>query len=266
MTTPTPETLASFDAVTVSYNGTPVVDDVSFDVGRGEWFGVLGPNGAGKSTLLRTAVGGTITSGGVAIAGSGVHEVQGRSRAHLVAYVPQRPVFPVGMSVFDYALLGRTPHMGPLVAESRSDVGIVWEVLASLALTAFAERDVASLSGGETQRVSMARVLAQRAPVLVLDEATAALDIASQHDVLELVDRIRLDTGMAIVSAMHDLTAAAQFCDRVALIDRGRLRGVGSPKEVLRQDLLREVFEPTVRVIDIEGSQVIVSMRDKERR
>jgi len=258
--------LVSFAGVTVAYNGTPVVDNVSFQVGKGEWFGVLGPNGAGKSTLLRTAVGGAITGGGVSIGGTGMHAIQGRPRAHLVAYVPQRPMFPVGMSVFDYALLGRTPHMGPLATESRSDVGIVWDVLASLGLTTFADRDVASLSGGETQRVAMARVLAQRAPVLVLDEATAALDIASQHEVLELIDRVRIENGIAVVSAMHDLTAAAQFCDRVALIDQGRLRGVGSPKEVLREDLLREVFEPTVRVIDIEGSQVIVSMRDKERR
>lgn len=258
--------LVSFAGVTVSYNGTPVVDGVSFQVGKGEWVGVLGPNGAGKSTLLRTAVGGTITGGDVSIGGKGMHTVQGRPRAHLVAYVPQRPLFPAGMSVFDYALLGRTPHMGPLATESSSDVVIVWEVLASLGLTSFATRDVASLSGGETQRVSMARVLAQRAPVLVLDEATAALDIASQHEVLELIDRIRIENGIAVVSAMHDLTAAAQFCDRVALIDQGRLRGVGSPKEVLREGLLREVFEPTVRVIDIEGSQVIVSMRDKERR
>lgn len=264
MTTEATAAVVSFESVTVAYNGDAVVSDVSFEVAGGEWFGVLGPNGAGKSTLLRTAVGGVLSDGTVSVGGKDVQDLHTRSRAHLVAYVPQRPAFPTGMSVFDYALLGRTPHMGPLVAESRSDVSIVWDVLASLGLSGFAERDVASLSGGETQRVAMARVLAQEAPVLVLDEATAALDIASQHEVLELIDQVRIQNGIAIVSAMHDLTAAAQFCDRVALIDQGRLRGVGSPKEVLREDLLREIFEPTVRVIDIEGSQVIVSMRDKE--
>jgi iron complex transport system ATP-binding protein len=258
--------LVRFTRVTVAYNGTDAVDAVSFDVDAGEWFAVLGPNGAGKSTLLRTAVGGPVTSGAVMIGGDEVHELHGRSRAHLVAYVPQRPIFPKGMSVFDYVLLGRTPHMGPLAAESRDDLTIVWGALDVLDLTAFAERDVSSLSGGETQRVSMARVIAQRAPVLVLDEATAALDVARQHQVLELIDDVRRTNDIAVISAMHDLTAAAQFCDRVGVMNEGRLRGVGSPKDVLTEDLLQDVFEPTVRVIDIEGSQVIVSMRDKERR
>jgi iron complex transport system ATP-binding protein len=100
----------------------------------------------------------------------------------------------------------------------------------------------------------------------VLDEATAALDVARQHQVLELIDDVRRTNDIAVISAMHDLTAAAQFCDRVGVMNEGRLRGVGSPKDVLTEDLLQDVFEPTVRVIDIEGSQVIVSMRDKERR
>jgi iron complex transport system ATP-binding protein len=170
------------------------------------------------------------------------------------------------MAVFDYVLLGRTPHLGMLAAERREDIAIVWDALRSLDLESFAERDMASLSGGETQRVAMARVIAQQAPVLVLDEATAALDVARQHQVLELIDGVRRDRGIAVLSAMHDLTAAAQFCDRVALLDDGALRGVGSPDEVLTEPLLRDIFEPTVRVIEVEGSRVIVSMRDKERR
>lgn len=254
----------SFNQTTVTYNGHPAVDRVSFDVTAGDWLAVVGPNGAGKSTLLRSLVGGRVTSGGASVAGHDVSSLRVRDRAHHVAYVPQRPVFPVGMSVIDYVLLGRTPHLGPLAAESKEDVEIVRDALAELDLVDLAERDVSSLSGGETQRASMARAIAQRAPILILDEATAALDVARQHEVLELIDRIRKERGLAIVSAMHDLTAAAQFCDSVAVLDGGVLRAVGHPRMVLTEGLLRTVFEPTVRVLDIEGSQVIVSMRSKE--
>ena len=254
----------SFDRVTVSYNGSPAVSEVSFDVEAGSWLAVVGPNGAGKSTLLRTLVGGRLSAGGAALAGESVSGMRARDRAHHVAYVPQRPVFPTGMSVIDYVLLGRTPHLGPLAAESREDIAVVQDALADLDLTELAARDVSSLSGGETQRASMARAIAQQAPILVLDEATAALDVARQHEVLELIDRIRKERGLAIVSAMHDLTASAQFCDAVAVLDAGALRAVGPPRDVLTEDLLRTVFEPTVRVLDIEGSQVIVSMRSKE--
>jgi cobalamin transport system ATP-binding protein len=258
--------IVEFTGVSVSYDDGPVLDDVSFAIDRGEWLGVLGPNGAGKSTLLRTLVGGPISIGAAIVDGHDVSGIKARTRSRLIAYVPQRPMFPAGMAVFDYVLLGRTPHLGPLAAERRDDIEVVWDALRSLDLAPFAERDMASLSGGETQRVAMARVIAQDAPVLVLDEATAALDVARQHQVLELIDAVRRDRRIAVISAMHDLTAAAQFCDRVAILDGGRLRGVGSPEEVLTEPLLRDVFEPTVRVIDVEGSRVIVSMRDPSMR
>lgn len=112
--------------------------------------------------------------------------------------------------------------------------------------------------------MSLARVLAQRAPIVVLDEATASLDVAAQHEVLELIDELRRERGMTVISAIHDLTAAAQFCERVALIDEGRVVGVGVPDIVLTEELLGTVFEPSIRVIDVDGSTVIVSLRTEE--
>ena len=259
-------TTVTMDRVSVTYGSNRAVSDVTLHVAEGEWFALLGPNGAGKSSLLRTLVAGPRTSGTVLVDGMDVHDSPVRQRAHAVAYVPQRPTFPKGMAVFDFVLLGRTPHMGALAAESRDDVEVVWASLESLDLTDFAQRDVSSLSGGETQRVSMARVIAQQAPVLVLDEATAALDVARQHQVLELIDVVRHTEKITVVSAMHDLTAAAQFCDRVGLMFEGQLLGVGAPKEIMTEELLHSIFEPTIRVIEVEGSQVIVSMRDKELR
>jgi iron complex transport system ATP-binding protein len=147
------------------------------------------------------------------------------------------------MTVFDYVLLGRTPYMGTLASESAEDIALVWEALATLRLEPFAGRDVATLSGGETQRVSLARVVAQHAGVLVLDEATASLDVSAQHEVLETIDALRVSHEMTVVSAIHDLTAAAQFCDTVAIMEHGALRSHGSPADVLTEAILQDVFD-----------------------
>lgn len=257
--------IVSVRDVTVRYGGTVVVDGVSLDVDAGEWLAVLGPNGAGKSTLLRVLVGEEPHRGSAWVRGHDVSSIRARERARLIAYVPQTPIFPQGMSVFDYVLLGRTPYMGPLAAESAEDITEVWVALDALDLVGFADRDVATLSGGETQRAALARVLAQGAPVLVLDEATASLDVARQHQVLELIDSVRSKRTLAVIAAMHDLTAAAQFADTVAVLDGGRVCTVGSPDVVLTEDLLREVYEPSVRVLEVEGTTVIVSMRRSRR-
>lgn len=257
-------TALEFSAVDVTFGDQHVLHGVSVDVDAGGWLGIIGPNGAGKSTLLRTVAGSVAYSGSVLVGGQPIASRTQRERARLVAYVPQRPLFPQGMTVFDYVLLGRTPYLGPLAAESSDDIADVWEALETLHLVDFADRDVATLSGGETQRASFARVLAQRAPIVVLDEATASLDVAAQHEVLELIDRLRAERRITVISAIHDLTAAAQFCDRVALIDEGRVVGVGTPDEVLTERALGQVFEPSIRVFDVDGSTVIVSLRTEE--
>jgi len=257
-------TAITFDSVSVKYVSNTVVRDVSFEVAEGEWVAVVGPNGAGKSTLLKTMVGAVGYEGRVDLQGVAASQLRGRQRAGTVSYVSQRPIYPPGMAVFDFVLLGRTPHMGPLVSESRGDIEGVWEALSALNIEEFASRDVATLSGGETQRVSLARVIAQRAPLLVLDEATASLDLSAQHEVLELIDRLRLTHNMTVVSAIHDLTAAAQFCDRVALLVDGELLGFGEPSEVLTESVLQRVLEPSIRVIQVDGNPVIVSLRTEE--
>jgi iron complex transport system ATP-binding protein len=250
-----------FRDISVDFGQNRVLHDVSIDVDAGAWLGIVGPNGAGKSTLLRTVAGAVSYVGSVLVDGQPIDSRSQKDRAKLVAYVPQRPLYPTGMAVFDYVLLGRTPYLGPLAAESHEDISDVWEALEELHLVEFAGRDVATLSGGETQRASFARVLAQRAPIVVLDEATASLDVAAQHEVLELIDRLRRERGITVISAIHDLTAAAQFCGRIALFDDGRVVGFGGPEDVLTEQLLGEVFEPSIRVIDVDGSTVIVSLR-----
>lgn len=238
--------------VRVSFRDNEVVCGVNLDLGTGEWLGVIGPNGAGKSTLLRSMVGlvdhrGTVTLG------------DGRPPGAVdVALVPQSPVLPPGMTVAEYVLLGRTAHLGWLARESRADRQVVSSVLRRLELTEFADRLVATLSGGEAQQVVVARALAQQCPVLLLDEPTSALDMGHQVSVLELVDDLRRTEGLSVLAAMHDLSAAARFADRLALIDHGRIVAQGTPNEVLNADLLSSVYATPLTVQSIDGDLVVL--------
>ncbi len=157
--------------------------------------------------------------------------------------VPQNPVIPDGMTVLDYVLLGRTPYIPFWGTESGSDLRVAGRVLAELDLGSMTDRVLQSLSGGELQRVVLARALAQEAPVLLLDEPTTALDIGHQQQVLELVDQLRATRSIAVLAAMHDLTLAAQYADRLVLLVDGRTAAAGPAEVVLTSALLRRALQ-----------------------
>ena len=231
-----------------------LLDGVDLDVTAGEWVTIVGPNGAGKSTLLRVMAGLQPYEGSLRLTLERSRDVEvralpARQLARTVATVAQHPEVPVGMMVVDYVLLGRTAHLGLLQRDGGRDRRIVMDSLAQLELAAFAERRLETLSGGEQQRVFLARALAQQPSVLLLDEPTSALDLGHQLDVLELVDRLRGSAGLTVVSTMHDLTLAGEFADRLVLLDRGRVVRVGSPTEVLEPGLLGETYRASVRVL-----------------
>ena len=171
----------SWSGVSVDLGGRTVVDCVDLEVAAGSWTTVVGPNGAGKTTLLRVLAGTVAHSGTVRVGSAKTSEPSGRSRARLLAVVPQHPVIPPGMQVFDYALLGRSPHQGLRFSASATDRRATAAVLNRLDLTPFSGRAVDSLSGGERQRVVVARALVQETPVLVLDEPTSFLDLSLIH-------------------------------------------------------------------------------------
>jgi iron complex transport system ATP-binding protein len=154
------------------------------------------------------------------------------------------------MTVAEYVLLGRTPHLSPLAQEGSADRAAAAAVLVRLDLDQLADRELGSLSGGELQRAVIGRALAQAAPILLLDEPTTALDIGHQQQVLELVDRLRQEEGLTVVAAMHDLTLAAQYGDRVVLVDRGRVVAEGSAHDVLTSERVEELYGARVRVVD----------------
>ena len=197
--------------------------------------------------------------------GESAGSLRPRTRAQCVAIVSQRPVLPAAMTVADYVLLGRTPHIAYLDTETRSDLDATANALERLGIGAFAERTLGTLSGGEQQRVVLARALAQAAPVLLLDEGTNALDVGSQQQVLELVSDLREQDGITVVSAMHDLTLAAQYSDTVALLGAGRVVEAGLPRDVIREDLIAAHYGAEVRVSHTEDGIVVSPVRHRAR-
>jgi len=255
----------SLEGVRVSYAGQVALDGVTAQVTAAEWLGVIGPNGAGKTTLLRAAARLLRHEGAITIDGEPTAAMSRRRLARLVAYVPQRPLLPADMTVTDYVLLGRTPHIGYLRGETARDRRVCAGLLDRLALAAMAARPLATLSGGELQRAVLARALAQEAPVLLLDEPTSALDLGRRVEALELVDEIRAERSLTVLSAVHDLTLAGQFADRLLLLADGQAVAAGPPASVLRADVLRPHFGPGLRVLRSNGSLVVLAERMQRR-
>jgi iron complex transport system ATP-binding protein len=248
-----------------SYDRAQVVHGVSFDVRAGSWLTMIGPNGAGKTTVLRAIAGLLDFDGDISIGPDRVRSMPRRKLARVVAYVPQRPLIPGGATVADYVLMGRNPYIPYLATESKADMEVVANVLERLDLTEFARREVAQLSGGETQRAVLARALAQRAPVLLLDEPTSALDVGHQQQVLELVDKLRLEEQLTVVSTMHDLTLAGQYSEEFLLLDGGRAVAHGDGSEVLTVDLIARHYGASVEVVAGASGIVVVPTRAERR-
>lgn len=259
-------TAVTVAGVSVTLDGVPIIGGVDLRVSEGEWVGLIGPNGAGKTTLLRAVLGLVpLGTGAVEVLGHAVATTGRQQLARLMAWVPQGPTIPGDATVLDYVLLGRTPHIPYLSEESRRDISVARAALASLDLEGMAGRSMHGLSGGEVQRVVLARAVAQEAPVLLLDEPTSALDLGHRQQVLALVDQMRRDAGLTVISAIHDLTLAAQFCDRVVLMSGGSIAADGRPVDVLSESTIRRHFRASVRVVeDDDGGVIVIPVRVRE--
>ncbi|MEY2967101.1 MAG: hypothetical protein RLY50_1151 [Actinomycetota bacterium] len=255
-------TSLALENVSVDYADRTAVRGFTDTVRPGEWLCIIGPNGAGKSSLLKAVAGLADHSGRVLVDGAPLRARSSRRRAQLVAYVPQSPVLPPGMTGAEYVMLGRNPFVTHFGTESAHDVAMVRDVVERLDLADLARRDVETLSGGERQRLVIARAIAQEAPVLLLDEPTSALDIGHQQQALELVDRLRREHGLTVVSAMHDLTLAGIYSDRLVLMHEGSTVASGTAEDVLRPETLGEFYGVNVRVHrEPDGTVVVVPHR-----
>ncbi|MEY9927282.1 iron complex transport system ATP-binding protein [Catenulispora sp. GP43] len=248
--------------VRVRLDHKPILHGVDLAVASGSWHAVLGPNGAGKSTLLKAIVGILAYQGDIRVGGESVAKLSAKHRARLIAYVPQQPQLPGDMTVAEYVLLGRTPYLGYLGVESRSDRAVAEGALERLDLAGFAGRRLGAMSGGERQRVVLARALAQQAGVLLLDEPTTALDLGHQQQVLDLVDELRATEGLTVVSTLHDLSLAAQYADELTLVAGGAVVATGTAREVLTEQRIAEHYGARVKVFDDgEGRPVVHLVR-----
>ncbi len=229
------------------------VRGVSLAVAPGSLLAVAGPNGAGKTTLLRLLSGSLVPQGGeVTLDDRPLGDLGDRERARAVAVVPQSESSPFPVTVREMVGMGRYAHLGSWEGAGSGDRAVVDRALERCSVGALAGRQLDELSGGERQRARIARALAQEAPVLLLDEPTAGLDLRYRMELFHLLQELRAD-GLALLVVTHDLNLAARFADRLLLLDRGRKRAGGAPRDVLRRETLEEVYQWPIRLVPHPG-------------
>jgi iron complex transport system ATP-binding protein len=242
--------MLEIDRLVVKYGTRTVLSRLSLRLNTGEVLAVIGPNGAGKSTLIRALSGvAPAESGAARIDNMDLLRMKPEQRARLVAVAPQAVRLPEAFTVFDTVVMGRTAYLGWFGREGETDCQIAWEAMQKTGTTSLAERRMGELSGGEQQRVMIARALAQRAPVLLLDEPTAHLDLKYQSGILQLVRGLAETEGLAVMAALHDLNLAALYAHRVALLVEGSIRAVGAPADVLTAEQLSAAYHVPVSVV-----------------
>ncbi|CAN5820128.1 heme ABC transporter ATP-binding protein [soil metagenome] len=250
------------DGLTVTYPGAadPALDAVSLKVVPGTLYAVLGPNGSGKSTLMRALLGTVpLQSGSVRLGERPLEDWRRRELAQAVGAVTQHEPTAFPIRVRDLVAMGRYPHMGALRPETPVDREIIRDALVQCDVERMADRDVSTLSGGEHQRVRIARALAQEPKALVLDEPTASLDIRHEMEILQLLRR-SADRGMTVLLITHHLDLAARFADRLLVLGCGRVAAEGTPTEVFREEILEAVYgwPVEVRIDEITGAPRVI--------
>ncbi|MFD5102256.1 ABC transporter ATP-binding protein [Streptomyces albidochromogenes] len=238
-------TTLTTEGLSYGVDGRHLVDDVTLTAADGETVGLVGPNGSGKTTLLRCVYGTLRPSHGrVLLDGEDLHAMSPKARARRIATVPQDSAAAFELTVREVVAMGRSPHKRFLEQDTDADDTLVRRALARVGITDLADRAFPSLSGGERQRALTARALVQQPSLVVLDEPTNHLDIRYQLEILGLVR----DLGTTNLLALHDLNLAAYYCDRIYVLDQGRVVASGPPKDVLTVDLLRTVYGVSAEV------------------
>jgi len=241
--------------VKVTLKSVEVLKDVSFEISEGDLIALLGPNGSGKSTLLRTIFGLLKpVSGAVYFDGKNIHSMQIVEVAKLLGYLPQE-ISATNLRVIDVVLLGRTPYIGML--PSNRDLEAARKALSMVGMRGYENRRFSELSGGEKQKVMLARIFCQQTKLLLLDEPTSHLDIKSQVEVMGIVKRI-VDKGCAAIVAIHDINLASSFCNRILMVKNGKIVYAGNPAEVINSESIMDVFGVEVEVVQHRGRIFVV--------
>ena len=242
--------------IKLSYGAEAILKGVSMEAGNREFVGLIGPNGSGKSTLLKCVY--RVLSpdkGAVFLDGKPLKDMNYKTSARSLGVVAQHNYYNFDFSVREVVLMGRSPHKKALERDNAEDYAIVAEALKTVGMAEFADRSFSTLSGGEQQRVILARALAQQTPCLSLDEPTNHLDITHQLQLLKIVKQL----DVTVISAIHDLNIAAMFCDRLYVLKNGEIVAEGTPREVLTRELIREIYEVESDIVeDSKGNMHIL--------
>ncbi len=250
------EPVLQIESLSASYRDNQALRDITLDVQRGEIMGLIGPNGAGKSSLIKV-ISGVLKadSGEVNVNGVSVKILSPAERARMVAVVPQAHQLGGAFSVRQTVLLGRTAYLGFLGKPEEKDLEIVDWAMKETSVDTLAERKLAEISGGEQQRVLLARALAQKSQVLLLDEPTNHLDLKYQVDLLKLLKTLVRQQNLSVLMAMHDLNQVSGVVDRVAILVGGVLQCVGSPEEVLTPGFIQQAYQVEVETFSHPGTK-----------
>lgn len=235
--------------VKFKYKSNWVLNDIAFQTLEGEFLGIIGPNGSGKTTLIKIIDGLLAPDEGVvSFRGKNIRHFRRNDIAKVIAMVPQDIPLGFPFTVQEVVMMGRSPHLGRLRFEGASDFEIVRTAMETTDILPFASRSINELSGGERQRVLIARALAQQPQVILLDESTAFLDIKHQVAFFDLMKTLNKNEKLTVIAVTHDMNLASLYCDRIMLLDGGRVHTIGTPDEVLTQSHIREVYDTDVLV------------------
>lgn len=230
------------ERLSYAYTARPVLKEVSFEIAAHNFFIIIGPNGSGKTTILKAMAGLLSARGAIHLLGKPMGEYARRELARRLAFVPQLITEELPFTVREVVLMGRTPHMGLLGLEGPEDVAQAQAAMAFTGVDHLAHRKMDALSGGERQRVFIARAICQEPEIILLDEPTAALDLAHQARLMDLMERLKRERGVTVVMVSHDVNLAAMYADRLLLLKDGRIKALGPPGEVLTYERIEETY------------------------
>ncbi len=238
------ENIIELKNITLKYGDYEVLRDISFNIKKGEFTSIIGPNGAGKSTVLKAIMKNIeLASGDISIKEKSIKNITHREKACIIGFVPQEFNISFDFTVYDIVAMGRNPYIAKFKKSKFDDNKIIEESLQKTNTYEFKDKYFNSLSGGEKQRVIIARALAQQPEILILDEATSSLDIHHQLDILELIHSLNREDGLTVLTIMHDLNLASRFSDKIVLLSKNGLIKSGTPSEVIDEQVLKNVYD-----------------------